>query len=322
MISQAAQVIVMGHEMADLDSLGASLGIAKAATDLGKKVWIVIDDYNQITEHILAKTYPQKMYPGFLVKAKDADSKVVKNTLLLVVDTHKPSLLPNQRILKQVSQIAVIDHHRRGEDFISEARLVYLETYASSTSELVTELLQYLGDRVEITKAEATALLAGITVDSKNFMIQAGVRTFEAASYLRSMGADPTVVRNLLNDDIYTVVKKAEVLRNVKILYGKIALGVYREKTHDAQLLAAKTADAMLNIAGISVSFVIWPYDEGVAVSARSNGEVNVQTVMEELGGGGHHTVAAVQLEESLEEVEKRLLLKIEEQYYMEKQEE
>ncbi|PKM88063.1 MAG: recombinase RecJ [Firmicutes bacterium HGW-Firmicutes-12] len=315
MIFKASQVIVMGHEMADFDSLGASFGIAKAANDLGKKVFIVIDDYNQATDHILA-IYPQKTYPGMLVRARDVESKVVKKTLLIIVDTHKPSLLPNQRILSLVSQIVIIDHHRRGEEFIGDARLVYLETYASSTSELVTELLQYLGEQVEIGKAEATALLAGITVDTKHFMIQTGVRTFEAASYLRSMGADPAVVHKMLNDDIYTVVKKAEVLRNVRILYGKIALGVYREKSHDAQLMAAKTADAMLNIASISASFVIWPHHEGVAVSARSNGEINVQTIMEELGGGGHLNVAAAKLEESLEEVEKRLLLQIEAQFH------
>lgn len=319
MISEAAQVMVIGHIMADFDSLGAAFGIARAAKDLGKRSWVVLDEDNPAVHRILT-IYSQEDFAGKIVKAREAGNKMVENTLLVVVDTHKPSLLPNQKLLKQAFRVAVIDHHRRGEEFINEGRLVYLETNASSASELVTELVQYYAEQVELSKAEAALLLAGITVDTKGFMQQTGVRTFEAAAYLRSIGADPAAIHKILSDDIYTVMKKAEVISKLKILYGKIALGVYPEKTHDAQLMAAKTADAILNIVNIEASFVVWPYHQGVAVSARSNGEINVQLIMEELGGGGHHTVAAAQLNEDLVEVEKRLLQKIETHFYALKQ--
>jgi len=315
LIIQSSQVIMMGHSLADYDSLGAALGIAKAVTDLGKKSWVVIDSYNPNTGRLL-DALTKLGLAARVVKAGEAGRKVIDNTLLVVVDTHKPSLLAEPGLLSQVSQIAVIDHHRRGEEFIEEARLVYLESYASSASELVTELLQYFGEQVALGKAEATGLLAGITVDTKNFMVQAGVRTFEAASYLRSLGADPSVVKKLLSDDISTVVKKAGVIKNARILYGRIALGISSDKSHDAQQVAAKTADAMLNIDGVNASFVIWPYEDGVAVSARSNGEINVQTIMEKMGGGGHFTIAAAQVQGSLEEVEEKLLQILEEEFH------
>lgn len=314
MIVHAAQVIVMGHEMADYDSIGASLGMAKVASDLGKKALVVVDNYNPGTDQLF-DALPQGSLCVGLIKPGELGRKPLDNTLLIIVDTHKPSLLPYPSLLQQASQVAVIDHHRRGEEFIQEARLVYLESYASSASELVTEMIQYLGDQVEISKAEATALLAGITVDTKNFMLQTGVRTFAAAAYLRSRGADPTLVRKLLSDNIATVVKKAEVLRNARVLYGKIALGICREISHDAQLMAAKTADTMLNIAGVSASIVVWPFDNGIAVSARSNGEINVQAIMEEMGGGGHLTVAAAQINDTLQRVEARLLEILEDKF-------
>ncbi|MCR4440611.1 MAG: DHH family phosphoesterase [Peptococcaceae bacterium] len=315
MINQSSQVVIMGHEMADYDSFGAALSLAKASSDLGKKAWVVVDEHNPATDRLLA-ALPKGALAARFVSASEAGRRMIDKTLLIVVDTHKPSLLPNRGLLQMAGQVAVIDHHRRGEEFIDEARLVYLESYASSTSELVTELLQYLGDQVEIGKAEATALLAGIAVDTKNFMLKTGVRTFEAASYLRGKGADPVAVQNVLNDDLSTVIKKAEVLRNTRVLYGRIALGISEDVYPDAQLMAAKAADAMLNIAGVSASFVIWPFDGGVAVSARSNGEINVQTIMEKLGGGGHLTVAAAQLNDSLTAVKEQLLNLLEEEFH------
>lgn len=319
LIGKSDQVIVMGHEQADFDSLGASLGMAKAVLDLGKKVWVIVDDHNPTTDKLIAALAKGPGEPAAaLLRAQEALKKLTDNTLLVVVDTNKPSLLVCPQLLKKGCPVAVIDHHRRGEEFIEDAKLVYLETYASSTCELVTEMLQYLGDQVEIGRTEATALLAGITVDTKNFVVQTGVRTFQAASYLRSLGADPAIVQRLLSDDINTIIKKAEVIRNARILYGEMALGISRERNHDAQPLAAKTADAMLNIAGVSASFVLWPYENGIAVSARSNGEINVQVIMEKLGGGGHLTIAAAQLPTTLEEAEKRLLDVLEEEYHKE----
>lgn len=314
LILLSSQVIVMGHEMADYDSMGAALGLAKAVSGLGKKCWVVIEKNNPNTERLFGALADGSV-AARLVKAEEAARKVTANTLLIIVDTHKTSLVAEPGLLRLVSRIAVIDHHRRGEDFIEDASLVYLQSYASSASELVTELLQYLGEQAEPGRAEATALLAGITVDTKNFIMQTGVRTFEAASYLRSLGADPAVVQSLLSEDISIVVKKAGTLSRARVLYGKVALGVSPDKSHDAQQMAAKTADAMLNIAGVKVSFVIWPSDEGVAVSARSNGEINVQTIMEKMGGGGHFTIAAAQVETSPEEAENRLLQILEEEF-------
>lgn len=312
LITQASQVIIMGHEMADYDSFGAAIGVAKAVQDLGRRAWVVIDDHNPAIDKLL-NLLPKSPLLDTLVKTSQVQRVLNPDTLLIVVDTHKPSLLAEPKLINKAREVVVIDHHRRGEEFIAEAKLVYMETYASSTCELVTELLQYLGDQVEIGKFEATALLAGITVDTKNFIYQTGVRTFEAASYLRSVGAEPSIVQKILRDDMATVRKKAEVIRNARIICGQTALGVSREISPDAQLLAAKTADALLNIAEVNAAFVLWPFQGGTAISARSTGEVNVQAITERLGGGGHLTIAAAQVNDTLENTEKTLLQILEE---------
>lgn len=306
-ILQASQVIIMGHYLADYDSLGSALGLAKAAQDLGTKSFVIRDRHNPATDKLL-EFLPQENLTVNFLNPEEGLRKINEKTLLIIVDTHKPSLLPEPRMLEKTKQVAVIDHHRRGEEFIEEPKLVYLETYASSASELVTELLQYLGEEVEIGKAEATALLAGIMVDTKNFTSQTGVRTFEAASYLRSIGADPTAIQKVLSDDMETIIKRSAVLQNTQVLFKDMALSYSTQPSPDAQLLAAKTADSLLNIAGINASFVLWPYEGGVAVSARSNGGFNVQTVMEQLGGGGHLTIAAAQIEDTLENTKEKLL--------------
>jgi len=313
LLLKSSQVIIMGHEMADFDSLGAAVGIFKAARDLGKKAWLVRDIQNPAAEKLFA-LFPEEL-GEFLVRAGEATRKVQERTLLVVVDTHKPSLLPEPGLLSVADKVVLIDHHRRGEEFLDKAELVYLESYASSTSELVTELLQYMGEEIKLGKEEATALLAGITVDTKNFVYQTGVRTFAAASYLRSLGADPLAVQRLLQDDLQIVLQKAEVVSKARILYGEIAVSKSSEPSAEAQLLAAKAADEMLGIVGINATFVLWPFniDSGVAISARSNGKINVQAIMEKLNGGGHFSVAAAQLPGSLEEVEKQLLNVLEE---------
>lgn len=322
LLLKSSQVIIMGHEMADYDSLGAAVGIFKAARDLGKKAWLVRDIENPAAEQLFA-LFPEEL-GEYLVRAGEAIRKVQEGTLLVIVDTHKPSLLPEPELLSVVDKVVLIDHHRRGEEFLDKAELVYLESYASSTSELVTEILQYMGEEIKPGKEEATALLAGITVDTKNFIYQTGVRTFAAASYLRSLGADPLVVQKLLQDELQVVLQTAEVVSKARILYGEIAVSRSSEPSADAQLLAAKAADAMLSIAGINATFVLWPFDteEGVAISARSNGKINVQIIMEKLNGGGHFTVAAAQLPGSLEEVERQFLNMLEEQFQKSKEEE
>jgi len=216
-----------------------------------------------------------------------------------------------------LERVVIIDHHRRSEEFIASPVLVYIEPYASSTCELVTELLQYFKDRIDLTRIEATALYAGIIVDTKNFAVQSGVRTFEAAAYLRRAGADPNLVRQLFRVDIDTARNKAEVIRNTEVLFGSVAIGMCPEIIKNGQFIAAQTADMLLNLEGIRVSFVLCPIEEGViALSARSNGDVNVQMLLEKVGGGGHQTVAGAQLNGvTLQEAHQRIVELITEVY-------
>ncbi len=222
--------------------------------------------------------------------------------------------------MDKAKRVVVIDHHRRGEEFVRDPVLVYLESYASSTSELVTELLQYQGNRISLDTLEATALLAGMVVDTRHFMVRAGSRTFEAASFLRRHGADLTMVQTLLKEDLQQFVKRAEIVKNTEVVYDKIAIAVAEEDERYGQLLIAQAADTLLNMQGITASFVIGTLEDGrVAISARSQGDLNVQLVMEALGGGGHLTDAAVQLRGvTLAEARERLLKTLEEGGFVE----
>ncbi|MFZ5945002.1 MAG: DHH family phosphoesterase [Bacillota bacterium] len=316
LILEAENVIIMGHESADYDSLGSALGLASAIRKLGKPPYIIVEQKNESLEKIIS-VFGKDKFSWAFIKPQDIKRIETKNSLLIVVDTHKPSMVIEESLLTAVNKVVIIDHHRRAEEFVAKVDLIYLETYASSTSELVTELIQYLSDQLEIDSWAATALLAGITVDTKNFIFQTGVRTFDAASYLRRVGADPVLVQKLLRDDFDKVTKKAIIIENSQILKGHIALGFYPEPVDEAQMLAAQGADALLNIEGIDTSFVLCPLPvEGVTISARSTGESNVQLLMEKLGGGGHLTVAGTQLKNmQLDEAIDILVQLIEENY-------
>lgn len=299
MILDAENVIIMGHECADFDSLGSSLGLASAIRKLGKIPYIIIDTRNESFDKLI-NVLGKDIFTGTFIRPLDVRRIETQASLLIVVDTHKPSMLIEPNLLNMVEKIVIIDHHRRSEEFINNATLIYLESYASSTAELVTELIQYLDDQLEIDSWAATALLAGITVDTKNFIFQTGVRTFEAASHLRRIGADPVLVQKLLRDDFTKVTKKAIIVENSQIIKEHIALGFYPEPIEEAQILAAQGADSLLNINGITTSFVLCPLlDGGITISARSTGETNVQSLMEKLGGGGHLTVAGAQLKDA-----------------------
>ena len=313
MILNAEDIFIMGHEGADYDSIGASLGMASAVKNLGKDPMIVVDHKNSSLEKMLSIVENIKL-PGKLIKPGAAKLES-KSSLLIVVDTHKPSLLIDPDLLPKVEKVAVIDHHRRAEEFIENADLIYVEPYASSTSELVTELIQYMGNDFEIGSLEATALLAGITVDTKNFIFQTGVRTFDAAAYLRRNGADPLLVQKLLRDEYEQLVRKAVIIENSQIIKDEIAIGVYPEPIEEPQILTAQGADEMLNIHGIKASFALASTPQGgIVISARSTGDINVQVLMEKLGGGGHLTVAAAQLKGlSLTEAKEQLIKLIEE---------
>lgn len=311
MILDARNVIIMGHECADFDSLGSSLGLASAIKKLGKIPYIIIEPRNEAFDKLINVLGKDK-FSDIFIYPSDIRRIETEGILLIVVDTHKPSMVIEPGLLQIAEKIVIIDHHRRSEDFINNPTLIYLETYASSASELVTELIQYLDDKLEIDSWAATALLAGITVDTKNFIFQTGVRTFEAATYLRRVGADPILVQKLLRDDFTKVAKKAIIVENSQIINEHIALGFYPEPEEDAHVLAAQGADNLLNINGITASFVVCPRkDGGVTISARSTGETNVQTLMEKLGGGGHLTVAAAQLKDTDLDTAKKLLIEL-----------
>ena len=316
LMEQADQVLIMGHQFADMDSIGSSTGIALAARSLGKKAYIVLEESNPAVAKMVQYLGEEGGYRGIFLSPGEAQATITAGTLLVVLDTHKPSLVSAPGLLAATDRVVVIDHHRRGEEFITDPTLVYLETYASSASELVTELLQYLGDNIEITPQEATALLAGITVDTKNFTHQAGVRTFEAAAFLRRSGADQETIQRVLQDDWETFISRAEIIRQAEVFYDKIALAQVPQGVERGQLLAAQTADALLTMEDFAASFVLCPTPEGVVISARSRGDINVQVLMERLGGGGHMTIAGAQLKgTTLSEARNKVLALIEEYF-------
>ncbi|TCS80793.1 DHH family phosphoesterase [Tepidibacillus fermentans] len=308
LIRESDTVLIMGHKTPDMDAIGASIGVLKAVHIHGKTGYIVLDDANPSILTLLDEIHRHEKLPQYFITPERALNMVTAKTLLVMVDTHKPSLTIEPKIVAACRRIVVIDHHRRGEEIVKDPVLMYIEPYASSTSELVTELLQYQSDQIEMDRLEATALLAGIVVDTKSFAFRTGARTFEAASFLRRNSADPALVQKLLKEDIEHFIQRAELVKKARIAFDHIAIAVAKEKL--GQLLIAQTADTLLNMSGIFASFVISVRPDGlVGISARSLGQINVQTIMERLGGGGHLTNAAVQLEGiDVEEAESRLM--------------
>ncbi|NLO81442.1 MAG: hypothetical protein GX094_00020 [Clostridiales bacterium] len=294
---QSERVFIMGHEVPDLDSLGSALGIYRCARHVGREAYIVLNRSNPSVHPLVSQLLDREEYREAFVTADEAlDLMDRRQAVLVVVDVHRPSFMEAPRLLNEVEKIVVIDHHRRSAETIENPTLMYLEPYASSTSELVTEIIQYFDDKVELEPIEADALLAGITVDTKNFIYKTGVRTFEAASYLRRAGANPVLVRQLFQDDLETYVARAEVVKNAEIVLPGVALSYCSPGIKNGSLIAAQAADNLLTIKGIHTSFVLYPDGGDVIISGRSLGNVNVQMVLEKLGGGGHLTVAGAQL--------------------------
>ena len=308
LIHESDLVLIMGHKTPDMDAIGASIGVLKAVHLHAKKGFIVLNEPNPSIQTLLDEIQKHEELPQYFITSDRALATITPKTLLIMVDTHKPSLTIEPKIVAASRRIVVIDHHRRGEEIVKDPVLMYIEPYASSTSELVTELLQYQSDRIEMDRLEATALLAGMVVDTKSFAFRTGARTFEAASFLRRNTADPALVQKLLKEDLDHFIQRAELVKTARIVFDHIAIAVAKEKL--GQLLIAQTADTLLNMSGIFASFVISVRPDGlVSISARSLGQINVQTIMERLGGGGHLTNAAVQLEgTTVEEVEKNLI--------------
>ncbi|WP_151733362.1 DHH family phosphoesterase [Paenibacillus tengchongensis] len=309
LMQESDRVLIMGHRIPDIDAVGASIGLLKAAQMYNVEASIVMEPPNpSITRMMEQIRKDDELYKSF-VTPEQALQMMTEHTLLIVVDTHKASMTMEARLVHYASRIVVVDHHRRGEEFINDAVLVYLEPYASSTCELVTELLQYIHDKIRLSPLEATMLLAGITVDTKHFALHTGSRTFEAAGFLRRIGADTVLIQRMLKEDLQEYISKAEIIKNARMIYDNIALVVAEPGKKIPQLLIAQTADTLLGMTNVVASFVISERPDGlIGISARSLGRMNVQVVMEKLGGGGHLTNAAVQLEGTSKEAEARLL--------------
>lgn len=315
LIDQAENVFVMGHKNPDMDSFGSGIGILRAIDNRNKEGYLVLNGENPSIKNIYDKL--RKEQPNLLEKiitTEEALEIINKDSLLIVVDNHKPSFTEAPELLDIADKAVVIDHHRRGTEFVKDPVLTYLEPYASSASELVTEVLSYMSEDLNLTKFEAEALLAGITVDTKNFSYQTGVRTFEAASILKRVGADTTTVRQLFRDNFNTFISKAEVIQSTRLILDRIAIGKLDKEMEDSVLIAAQAADELLDINGVEASFVLTRVNDRIHISGRSLGDISVQLILERLGGGGHLTSAGTQISGmSMEEAEEMLIDKIEE---------
>ena len=301
-MGQSSRVFIMGHKNPDMDSFGASLGVYRVARSIDKDAYIVINAYNDALTDILEDARQTGEYQ--FVSTEKALSLADGNSLVVVVDTHRPSLVESMELIEKTERTVVIDHHRRAEDALPNLILSYMETYASSSSELVTEVVQYACEKKVLTKMEADALLAGIMVDTNRFAVKAGVRTFEAASWLRRAGADLEKVRRYFQADAESFRVRASCIANAQFYEGGIAMSICPGCNENSQIINSQVADELLTIKGIKASFVAGRNESGqTVVSARSLGGINVQVIMEKFGGGGHLNTAGAQVEASPEEI-------------------
>ena len=316
-MSTKERVVVMGHKITDVDALGAAIGIYRAGKTLGKPVHIVVNDPSTSIRPLMAGYMNNPDYePSMFIDRNQAMDLVDDNTVVVVVDTNKPSYTECEELLYMTKTIVVLDHHRRGNEVIQNAVLSYVEPYASSTCEMVAEILQYFSDDLRLRNIEADCIYAGIMIDTNNFITRAGVRTFEAAAFLRRSGADMTRVRKMLRDNIDSYKARAEAVRTAEIYRGCFAIAKCPSKGLESPtVVGAQAANELLNIAGVKASFVLTTYNKEVYVSARAIDEVNVQVMMEKLGGGGHINIAGAQVKRPIDEVEDMLKEIIDELY-------
>lgn len=316
LMQEAKNVMVMGHTNGDIDSMGASMGIYRLAKSLDVECYIINNSTGISLENFMESAKQEKEYQESIINKSEALSKITPETLLIIVDTHKRSYVEVPELLEETSKIAIIDHHRKSPDFIEEAILSFHEVYASSTCELVTEILEYATKEPDLTTIEAEALYAGIMMDTKNFTFKTGVRTFEAAAYLKKRGIDIIKVKKWFQSDLKTYTKISKIIDNAQITNGTIGISVYEEEDKNANIICAKAADELLTISDITASFVIGKLGDKVCISGRSIGDINVQIILEKLGGGGHITLAGAQVEGmSIEEVKNLLIEKINEYF-------
>ena len=315
LIAKSGDVYIMGHKNADMDAVGAALGVCCLCRKQGKKAWIVLDTENNASERLIEEIRAVPEYEGVIVSGQDALLRCDSNSILIVVDTNRPGQVEFQPLLEAIGKVSIIDHHRRAADYIGNAVVNFHEPYASSASELVTELLQYAVEKADVLPIEAKGLLAGIFLDTKNFNVRTGDRTFEAAAFLKRLGADTIEVKKLLQSDFANTVARYKVIQSAVPYREDIAIVALDHTVSRA--MAAQSADELLNITGFQASFVLYPDEEKrVVISARSIGEANVQVILESLGGGGNAATAGAQIKDATVDTVLEWLKKSIDNYY------
>jgi c-di-AMP phosphodiesterase-like protein len=308
-IDQSSNVIIMGHRSGDMDSLGASIGLYSMAKSKGKKAYIVLNSINYSIRSLYERMLREDPnYEEVIVTTEQALSLMNSESVCVVLDTHKASFTEAPEVVEKAEKIVLIDHHRRGEEYIENAVLDYIEPYASSTCELVSEMIQYLEDYIKLTKFEADAMLAGIVVDTNSFIFKTGVRTFEAASFLRRNGADTIEVKELFSEGLDSMKRKTEIIERAEMKFGDIAISYVDDQSDNSNVMAAKAADELLTIKNVKASFVLVKQEGFIHISGRSTGQISVQLILELLGGGGHLTMAGAQIKtDSIQEAKEKL---------------
>ncbi len=316
LIKDASKVMIMGHTNPDIDSMGSSMGIYRLAKSLGKKAYVIDSDETSTLQSFKEDLEKDPEYEDILITKEVAEENIDNETLVVVLDTHKTTYVEAPELLKRTEKIVIIDHHRRSADYIENATLTFQEVYASSAAELVTELLQYAEVNVDLKTIEAESLYAGIMMDTKNFTFKTGVRTFEAAAYLRRCGVNIIRVKKWFQSDLDTYNKISAIVKKAEIVNDTIAIATYEKKDKEASLICAKAADELLTISDITASFVMGKVGNKICISGRSIGDVNVQVILEKLGGGGHITLAGAQVEGmTMEETKQELINRINEYF-------
>ena len=316
LIQESSKVMIMGHSNSDMDCIGASMGIYRLTKSLEKDAYLVLNPKGENLITFLNEINGNSEYENLILEPQAAISEIDDDTLLVIVDTNKKNYVESPELLQKAKKIVVIDHHRRSPDYIENAMLTFHEVYASSASELVTELVEYAQQEVTLTDLEAEALYAGIMMDTKSFTFKTGVRTFEAAAYLRKCGVDIIKVKKWFQSNLDTYNKISGIIGKAEIVYDSIAISVYEEEDKDANIVCAKAADELLTISNITASFVLGKLDNKICISGRSIGDINVQVILEKLGGGGHITLAGAQVESTdIYEVKQELINRINEYF-------
>lgn len=308
-IAQSSNIIITGHKSGDMDSFGAALGIHAIAKAMNKDAYIILNKMNPELKSVFERIKADGMdYSKTIIDNEDALRVINENTLGVMVDTHRPSFTEAADILDKIDRVVLIDHHRRGEEYLDDPVLDYLEPYASSTCELIAELFQYMNDQISLTKFEADVMLAGIIMDTNAFTFKTGVRTFEAASFLKRAGADTVDAKRLLSDELETWKRKSEVIERAEIYREIVAISTIDEIYNTGLIIASQSASDLLSVKGVQASFVLVRRENHIHISGRSTGKINVQVILESLGGGGHLEIAGAQVDtQDMVEARKRL---------------